>query len=165
VVATQPQLYEIDRELTEAQETARSFESLWYGELFYEPWVVQYRPGDSHLKVIVRRQSDQQKHGLRQVLLHGDFNEHHRQAVLLRNRTKTVTLVGHRPLKVPSDVAARRRAEGKIPMPSRTSYSMLYANANTNGSHPGKQATPLSRRYLDIGNLTYRRGLPFRRWL
>jgi excisionase family DNA binding protein len=115
VVATQPQLYESDRELTEAQETARSFESLWYGELFYEPWVVQYRPGDSHPKVIVRRQSDQQKHGLRQALLHGDFNEHHRQAVLLRNRTKTVTLVGHRPLKVPPDVAARRRAAGEDP--------------------------------------------------
>jgi hypothetical protein len=65
--------------------------------------------------VTIRHQSDQQKHGLRQALLRGDFNEYHRRAALLRNHTKTVTLVGHRPLKVPPDIAARRRAEGEDP--------------------------------------------------
>jgi len=115
VVDTQPQLDEIDRELTNAHETARPFGPLWCGELFCERWVVQYAPGDSHLKLIVSRQSDQQTRGLRQALLHGDFREHHRRAAVLQKHTKTVTLVGHRPLKLPRDMAARRRAEGDDP--------------------------------------------------
>jgi hypothetical protein len=115
VVDTLPHLYDIDRELTKTHETARRFEPLWCGELFYERSVVQYRPGESHLKVIVSRQSDQQKHGLCQALLRGDFHEYHRRAALLRHHTKTVTLIGHRPLKVPPDVAARRRADGEDP--------------------------------------------------
>jgi hypothetical protein len=97
VVDTQPQLYDIDRKLTETHKTVRPFEPLWCGELFCERWVVQYGPGDSHLKVIVSRQSDRQKCGLRQALLRGNFNEYHRRDALLRNHTKTVTLVRHRP--------------------------------------------------------------------
>jgi excisionase family DNA binding protein len=115
VVNMQPKLHDLDRELTKTHETARYFEPLGCGELFGERWVVQYHPGDSHLKVIVRRRSDRQNGGLDQALLRGDFHEYHRRAALLPNHTKTVTLVGHRPLKVPPDVAARRRAAGEDP--------------------------------------------------
>jgi hypothetical protein len=111
---TLPQLSEIDRELTETQKTTRNFEALRCGELFCECRVVQYRPGDSHLQVTVSRQSDQEKHGLQQALQHGDFREYHRRAALLRH-PKTVTLVGHRPLKLPPEVEARRRADGEDP--------------------------------------------------
>jgi hypothetical protein len=115
VVDTQPQLYDIDQKLTETRETARPFEPLWCGELFCERWVVQYGPEDSHLKAIVRRQSHQQKVGLRQALLPRDFHDYHRRDALLRHHTKIVTLVGHRPLTIPPDIAARRRAEGEDP--------------------------------------------------
>jgi hypothetical protein len=115
VVEMQPKLHDLDRGLTKTHETARYFEPLGCGELFGERWVVQYRPEDSHLKLIVRRRSERQKRGLDQALFRGDLHEYHRRAALLPNYTKEVTLVGHRPLKISADVAARRQAEGEDP--------------------------------------------------
>jgi hypothetical protein len=115
VVDTQPLLADMDREFTKTHETARLFEPLRHGELFGERWVVHYGPGDSHLKLIVVRQSDRQKHGLGQALFRGDFHDYHRRAALLGDHTKRVTLVGHRPLRIPADAAARRLAEGGDP--------------------------------------------------
>jgi hypothetical protein len=112
---TLPQLSEIDWELTKTHETTRNFEWLKCGELFCERRVVQYGPGDSHLQVTVSRQSNQEKHGLQQALQRGEFREYHRRAALLRNHTKTVTLVGRRPLKVSSEVEARIRGRGEDP--------------------------------------------------
>jgi hypothetical protein len=115
VVETQPQLHEIHQELTRTQETKRNFELLTCGELSCERYVEWYSRGESHLQVTIRRRSDRQRRGLDQALFRGNFHDYHRRAALLRNHAKTVTLVGHRPLKVSPDIAARRQAEGGDP--------------------------------------------------
>lgn len=115
VVVTQPQLYEIDRELTKIHETTRTFEPLKHGEFVCDRRVVQYRPRESHLQVTIRRYSEGERRDLHQAGLCGKLREWHRRNALLRHRTKAVTLVGHMSLKLPPEVEARIRMRGDDP--------------------------------------------------
>jgi hypothetical protein len=155
VVDTQPQLHEIHQELTRAHETKRNFEPWTCGELFCERYVERYSPEESHLQVTVSRHSDKQTRGLEQALSRGDFNEYHRRAALLRNHTKTVTLVGHRPLKLPPDVTARRWAEGDDPdafkaliLKARRQYERQWLSPLKTGHSP--KPTLFGHRKFDV---------------